>query len=160
MQLVWVTFELVFLWCLKLWNAECTTRWACLETYQPENLIIASGWLQIFMYCLFMEIFFFFFLSYLFKVLWWYVLLKTSWQCYRKAALCCLRLSCDPHAAAQQASWQKQVGHEFVTVLVCAVVISCFIFRFHPFVSCFVFHFLPLSFPRLFSSLPLVSFVN
>ena len=61
MQLVWVTFELVFLWCLKLWNAECTTHWACLETYQPDNLIIASGWLQIFMYCLFMEIFFFFF---------------------------------------------------------------------------------------------------
>lgn len=91
------------LWCLKLWNAECTTNSADSEAYQ--TLIISSGWLQTFMYFLFLEIFFFF-VSYLFEVLWWYVLLKTNWKCYRKAALCCLRLSCDPHAAAQQGSWQ------------------------------------------------------
>lgn len=53
------------LWCLKLWKAECTTNSADSEAYQPKTLIIASGWLQIFMYFLFLEIFFFFFHNYL-----------------------------------------------------------------------------------------------
>lgn len=51
------------LWCLKLWNAECTTNSADSEAYQ--TLIISSGWLQTFMYFLFLEIFFFLFHTYL-----------------------------------------------------------------------------------------------